>query len=81
MKSTIGIQLVRLDRNGEMRDLFSRGAVVEVYGVECCYMGPTPDGLAWFWIGPGDVRPLDSEQLRFNNFVLTDALNGKQKGK
>lgn len=81
MKGTIGVQLVRLDSKGEMRDLFSRGAVVEVYGVEACYMGPSPDGLAWFWIGPNDARPLDTEQLRYNGFILTDALNGKQKGK
>lgn len=79
--TTIGIQLARFNSEGEPKDLYSRGCTIELYGIECNYMGPTPDGLAWFWVGPGDVRPLDAEQLQTQGLRLTDIFNGKSKGK
>lgn len=80
MKPTMGIQLAILKANGELDGLISRGGTAELYGVKCNYVGVTPDGMAWFWVGPGDIRPLDGEQLATQGMKLWDSLDGKKKG-
>jgi hypothetical protein len=82
--STIGIQLIAVNKDGDPKDIFSRGHTMEMFGEECQYLGPTPDGRAYFWFGPGDVRNLDTDGLAEAGMILKSTLgnpNGKKARK
>lgn len=79
MKSTVTHILFRF-KGETVTDIVSRGALVEIYGAECCYIGPAPDGTAFFWVAPGDCRYLTAEQLRVEGLAIVrfDEMISKQ---
>jgi len=68
MQHTIGLHLWTIGAKGV--DIVSRGAVVDVYGDSCNYVGPSPDGSAYFWLYPGECRSLAGDQLKQAGYVL-----------
>lgn len=76
MKSTIGLQLIEFKVNAdgykEAKDIACRGGIIEIYGIECQYIGVTPDMLAHFWLGPGNFQSLNIAQLESQGWTLRD---------
>lgn len=77
MKSTIGLQLIEIkwDAKEERhvpKDIVSRGGAINLYGYDCQYIGVTPDKVAHFWLGPGNVQSLNEEQLLSQSYKLID---------
>ncbi|WLJ71056.1 hypothetical protein [Sphingomonas phage Kimi] len=56
-------------------DLHSRGGTVDMLGA--VYIGPDPEGNAWFWAGPGDVRYMTRQQLADFGMILGPNYPGK----
>lgn len=79
MRGTIPIMLCGLDRKGEACDVYSRGSVHTIYGYECVYVGPAPDGTAYFWLAPGDIRGLNAEQLAEHGLELRNGQEGLRR--
>lgn len=60
-------------------DIVSRGAIVNVLGTECNYVGPSPDGQALFWIEPNHYRSLEGQELQQAGFLLKETVPDKKE--
>jgi hypothetical protein len=70
MQSTV--RLLLFVRTGKGWDIVSRGAIVNIAGDDCVYIGPGPDGTSYFWLGPGDYRYLTLDQLNGFGYTLAE---------
>lgn len=76
MQSTVGFQLTEFSVNekGERvpKGVFSRGSNMNLFGIDCQYIGLTPDMLAHFWLGVGKFESLTVEQLEGEGLTIID---------
>lgn len=83
MNSTIGLQLIEFKRDAEgnkvPKDICSRGGNLVMFGIDCQYIGPTPDMLAHFWLGVGRFESLTVAQLEEQGWTLMDFRERKPK--
>jgi hypothetical protein len=55
------------------------GQVLNIGGIECSFVGISLDHSAYFWIGPGNARYMNNDEMRRFNLAVVSVNEGIRK--